>query len=233
MILPGLCSITFRALTADEIIPLVVKNGLKAIEWGGDIHVPAGRLDLAAAVGRRCTEEGLLTPSYGSYFRVTPESDKSVFASILETACTLGARTVRVWADKKSSREMDVDYFRRLADAGHALCEMAASASRNVGFEYHLGTATDTNESAIQLIQTIAHPAARLYWQPRQKTSVPDRLAGLREAAPFLAHLHVFQWTGEHDTRHPLAEGSTDWQRYFACAAELPDGPLRLPGICP
>ncbi len=222
MILPGLCSITFRALTANEIIPLVVENGLKAVEWGGDIHVPAGRTDVAAAVGRRCAEAGLRTPSYGSYFRLTPESDLSTFAPIAETARTLGADTVRVWADKKSSHEMDADYFSRLADAGRALCEIATSAGCTVGFEYHLGTATDTNESALRLMQAIAHPAARLYWQPRQKTSVQDRLAGLRDAAPFLAHLHVFQWTGERDTRHPLADGTADWQAYFACAAEIP-----------
>ena len=222
MILSGLCSITFRALSVEEIIPLVVENGLAAVEWGGDIHVPPGRLDIATAVGRRCAEAGLRVPSYGSYFRVTPETDASAFTPIIETARTLGADTIRVWADKKSSHEMDADYFRRLADAGHSLCEIATRAGCNVGFEYHLGTATDTNESAMQLIRAIAHPAVRLYWQPRQKTSVQDRLAGLRDAAPFLAHLHVFQWTGERDTRHPLADGATDWQAYLACADELP-----------
>ena len=222
MIAPGLCSITFRALSVDEIIPLAKANGLAAIEWGGDIHVPAGRLDIAAAVGRRCAEAGLRTPSYGSYFRVTPESELTTFAPVVETARMLGADTVRVWADNKSSREMDNSYFCRLVDAGRELCEMAMRAGCTVGFEYHLGTATDTNESALRLIQAIVHPAARLYWQPRQRTSVPGRLAGLREAAPFLTHLHVFQWTGERDTRHLLADGKMDWQAYFACAADAP-----------
>ena len=222
MIFPGLCSITFRALSTDAIIRLAAENGLHAIEWGGDVHVPVGRFDVAGEVGRRTVEAGLRAPSYGSYFRLTPDSTLAEFAPVVETARTLGAETIRVWADKKPSREMDADYFRRLAEAGRQLSESTAQAGCTLGFEYHLGTATDTNDSALALIRAIAHPSARLYWQPRQKTSVADRTAGLREANPFLAHLHVFQWIGEHDTRLPLAEGAADWKTYFAAAAEAP-----------
>jgi 3-dehydroshikimate dehydratase len=220
MIFPGLCSITFRKLSANEIIALAAQNGLSAIEWGGDIHVPTGRLDLAREVGRRSTDSGLSTPSYGSYFRVTPESPASDFAPVVDTARALGAITIRVWADGKPSREMDADYFRRLADAGRRLSELAAMAGCKLGFEYHPGTATDTNASARRFIEAVAHPAARLYWQPRQQTSVIDRLAGLRETLGYLGHLHVFQWVGEGDTRLPLAEGVPDWRGYLACAAE-------------
>ena len=220
MILPGLCSITFRKLAADEIIALVVENGLDAIEWGGDIHVPIGRLDVARAVGRRSAVAGLQTPSYGSYFRVTPDSRESDFAQVVETAQALGAQTIRVWADGKSSREMEADYFHRLADTGRRLGEAAAQAGCRIGFEWHLGTATDTDDSAQRLIETIAHPAVGLYWQPRQGTSVPDRLTGLRNTLGSLMHLHVFQWVGERDRRLPLAEGAADWQAYLACAAE-------------
>ena len=224
MISPGLCSITFRGLPADEIIALVSESGLAAIEWGGDIHVPAGRPDIAAQVRRRSADAGLRTPSYGSYFRVTPESPESAFQPVVETAQALGAETIRVWADGKSSREMDPGYFRRLADAGRVLCEAAARGGCQVGFEYHLGTATDTNASALRLIAAIDHPAARLYWQPRQHTSPEDRLAGLRQALGCLAHLHVFQWVGDRDLRLPLAEGAADWQSYLACAAGAPGG---------
>ena len=222
MIFPGLCSITFRQMAAEEIIALVAENGLSAIEWGGDIHAPVGQLDRAREVGRRSTEAGLRTPSYGSYFRVTPESAVPEFAPIVETAQALGAPTIRVWADGKSSRDMDPDYFRRLADAGRRLSETAADAGCRLAFEYHLGTATDTNASALRLIEAIGHPAACLYWQPRQQTSVANRLAGLRETLGCLAHLHVFQWVGERDTRLPLAEGAADWREYLSCAAAAP-----------
>ena len=46
----GLVSITFRRLNPLEIVSLVAENGLTAIEWGGDIHVPPGKLKLARDV---------------------------------------------------------------------------------------------------------------------------------------------------------------------------------------
>jgi sugar phosphate isomerase/epimerase len=222
MISPGLCSITFRKLAPAEIVALVSQAGLSAIEWGGDIHVPVGRFDVAREVGRRSADANLLTPSYGSYFRVTPESLGSDFEPVVETARALGAETIRVWADTKSSREMDAGYVQRLADAARMLCEITATAGCLLGFEYHLGTATDTNESAADLIGAINHPVARLYWQPRQRTPVAGRLEGLRQIQGVLAHLHVFQWTDENDFRLPLADGAADWQSYLACAAEAP-----------
>lgn len=53
----GLCSITFRDKTVDEVITLVKKADLDAIEWGSDIHVPGddpveGFLDSAETLKR-------------------------------------------------------------------------------------------------------------------------------------------------------------------------------------
>ena len=220
MIYPGLCSITFRKLSVGEIIFQASKSGLQAIEWGGDVHVPPGNLEVAEVVRRMCGDVGLLTPSYGSYFRLTPDSTAEEFAPVLDTAQALGAKTVRVWADKQGSDKMYADYRRRLADAGHTLADAAARAGCVLAFEYHLGTATDTNESAAGLIAAINHPNTRLYWQPRQKLSADERVESLRGTLGVLAHLHVFQWVGERDERRPLAEGVADWRRYFALAAE-------------
>ena len=47
MLTGGLVSITFRDLEANEIIDLVKKSGLTAIEWGGDVHVPHGDFNRA------------------------------------------------------------------------------------------------------------------------------------------------------------------------------------------
>ena len=70
MIVPGLTSITFRSLNAEQIIELVSQAGLRAIEWGGDLHVPHGDTVVAARVRRQTEEAGLEMPSYGTYYRV-------------------------------------------------------------------------------------------------------------------------------------------------------------------
>ena len=56
----GLTSVTFRQKTIDEIVALARKAQLDGIEWGGDVHVPAG--DVQAA--RHATgKQGYLFPN--------------------------------------------------------------------------------------------------------------------------------------------------------------------------
>ena len=40
----GMTSVTFRKKSAEDVIAIVKEAGLDGIEWGGDIHVPAGDL---------------------------------------------------------------------------------------------------------------------------------------------------------------------------------------------
>jgi 3-dehydroshikimate dehydratase len=64
----GLLSVTFRKLSPDHIIRLVSQAGLQVIEWGGDIHVPHGDIEIAEQVGRMTREAGIEVASYGSYY---------------------------------------------------------------------------------------------------------------------------------------------------------------------
>ena len=51
----GICSVTFKELSVQEIVGRVREAGLEAIEWAGNVHVPPG--DLAVAP---LTRHGLL-----------------------------------------------------------------------------------------------------------------------------------------------------------------------------
>ena len=70
MLIPGLVSITFRSLSPQDVIQLVKDAKLRAIEWGGDIHVPHGDLKQAKQVCAQTEEAGLQVAAYGSYYRV-------------------------------------------------------------------------------------------------------------------------------------------------------------------
>jgi hypothetical protein len=47
MLESGLVSITFRKLSFSGIITLVNKEGLSAVEWGGDVDLPRSDLNKA------------------------------------------------------------------------------------------------------------------------------------------------------------------------------------------
>jgi len=231
-LVPGLVSITFRKLGFAEIIRLVRQAGLRAIEWGGDVHVPHGGLARAREVSRQTCDAGLSVAAYGSYYRAAhseelPFESRLDFARVLETAVALGAPVIRVWAGVEGSAGASADTRGRVADDLLRIAELAAQAGVCVATEFHGGTLTDTNESARALLfEEAAHPNLYSYWQPPVGVSDEDCLAGLALLGPKLSHLHVFNWvlgaTGQVEA-YPLEEGEgpARWRQFFAAAASI------------
>ena len=213
MIHSGLVSITFRQLSPREIIDLVVQAGLEGIEWGGDIHIPHGDLRRAREVRQMMQEAGLVVAAYGSYYRVERD-DPVPFDSVLATAVELGAPAVRVWAGTRGSVEADAAYCAEVVELSRRIADMAAGAGVTVAYEFHDGTLTDTNTSARDLLEAVAHENVKSYWQPPRGSAVAYNLDGLDAVLPWLLHAHVFSWgaTGE---RLPLADGEMGWMQYL------------------
>jgi len=198
---------------------------LKAIEWGGDIHVPYGDIARAREVRRATEDAGLRVAAYGSYYRVGHE-EPGPFQTALETAMALGAPAIRVWAGKLWSHEADAAYWGRVVEDSRRIADLAADAGVNVAYEFHSRTLTDTNEAARALLQAAAHPNIKTYWQPPQGSTVQYNLAGVDAVAPWLLNIHVFHWRREEGdpprvVRLPLAEGETAWRQYLRRIADI------------
>lgn len=209
MIIPGLCSVTFRKLSFTEIIALVKQSGLAGLEWGGDIHVPHGDIARAKEVRQQTLAAGLKVLSYGSYYRVS--GDKP-FEPVLDSAITLGAPVIRVWAGGAGSAQATPEQRAAVVADSRRIAELAAKAGIKVAYEFHNGTLTDTDESAQQLLREVSHPNIYTLWQPWTDRDAAGNLASLRGVLPRLAHLHIYHWTTE---RRPLAEGAENLRRYF------------------
>jgi len=218
MIRSGLVSITFRQLSAEEIILLVARAGLEGIEWGGDVHVPPGNLARAREVRRRTADAGLALPSYGSYYRVGL-AEPAPFDAVLDTAVALGAPVVRVWAGEKGSAEADGEYRRQVVEDSRRISDRAAEAGVTVAYEFHGNTLTDTNASAARLLEEVARDNIRCYWQPAKGMTAEERLAGLQAILDRLCHLHVFAWGEESNQRMPLSAGREHWMTYLRAVA--------------
>ena len=218
----GLVSITFRALAPHEMVALVVRSGLKGVEWGGDVHVPHGDEVRAKEVAALTREAGLCCCAYGSYYRLAAsEGEGLAFERVLASARLLDAPTIRVWAGREGSAETTPE--RRAAVVADALriANLAASEGRTIALEYHSGTLTDSAESVACLMRELAHPAIRFMWQPAVERPPECHLPELRQVLPRLANLHVYRWTmsGTEIIRYPLEEGADVWPRYLAEAS--------------
>jgi hypothetical protein len=205
----GLTSVTFRKLSPMEIISLASESSLEGIEWGGDVHVPPGDSETAQRIGTLTREAGLEISSYGSYYRLGVSS-KEEGDRVLTSAVELKASIVRVWAGNLGSADASPEIRSAIIEDALSLAERAESRGLKIACEWHGGTVTDTLESAMQLLKAVDHPAFGTYWQPRNGQPVESRLSDLKEIAPYLMGLHVFQW-GAKGEREPLSAAEDLW----------------------
>jgi len=216
MLIPGLVSISFRQKTPEEIIALCGENGLRAIEWGGDVHVPAGDVSRARQVLSMTRDAGLEVCSYGSYYRLGQPTEE--LEKVLDCAQALQTDVVRIWAGSKGSALLTQAERRETVEQLARSVRLAADRKITLALEYHGGTLTDSRQSVRQLLEETKDLAYQCYWQPRWDWSEQERLAALEEVLPRLSHLHVFTWTHPDGkvVRLPLEQGEGMWKKVFS-----------------
>lgn len=226
MFTPGLVSISFRALPPEAVMRLAADNGLKAVEWGGDVHAPDSRT--AAALKSACADCGLLTRSFGSYCKLTV-TPAETFSASLAAAQALGARYMRIWAGVKASADMtEADYAAMAAEA-KAWATEAEKAGVTLCLECHPDTLTDRYENTVRFLSDVGSPALKTYWQPNQHLDEAYNLAAAKALAPHCPVIHVFNWKGPE--RYPLGAGLAVWRKYldiFAAAGSDCDALLEF-----
>lgn len=215
-LIPGLVSITFRALKPDEIIRRAAEAGLKAIEWGADVHVPPDDLDHARRVGEQTRSAGLAVSSYGSYYKAGQAP--TTFDAILHTARALGAPRIRIWAGITGAEQADEAIWQTVIHDIQRVVELAGRDNIRVAVEFHSGTLTSRASSAARLLHAV--PELETYWQPRADLCPDEALAELASLSDRLVHVHVFHWQPGW-MRHPLAEGASCWLKYVRALHDL------------
>lgn len=217
MIITGMVSATFREKTAEDIIRLCVENHLHAVEWSENAQVFPEDPKGAALLRQKTEQAGLKIAAYGSYYRLGENEDpKGTFRKSLVSAKALGAPVIRIWAGKKPSAEVDEEELSRLASEAALIAGIAAEEGMKVAFEWHKNTLTDTNSSAVHLLEQAAHSNLYCLWQPTVALTMEERKEGLHWLSCHgkLLHLHVYYWPD--GTRHPLKEGISTWKEYLA-----------------
>jgi sugar phosphate isomerase/epimerase len=215
MITPGMVSVTFRDLSVERIVEVAAEAGLKAIEWGGDVHVQPGDVALAERVRRLTEDTGLGVSSYGSYYRLGEEAEPYPgFKRVVETSLALGAPTVRLWAGTLGSENAGMAYVQHLVDAARWAGDRAGEAGVEVAFEFHGHTVTDTAESARDFYEAVSHDNVCAYWQVDASLSPEERIDSLKLLTPWLSNVHVFHY--EDGKQVALEQGAEEWRGYFA-----------------
>ena len=219
MLKSGLCSVSFRKLKVDEIIKVCKKAKLDAIEWGGDVHVPVGNLKLAKSIGNKTRKNGLITYSYGSYFR---SRDPKEFKKISDTAKALGAKVIRIWAGEKPSKEFNEKEFKQLVKVINDCAKIANGNKQIICFEYHYHTYNDYRKSSLKLLKAINKKNVRTYWQPQywddqcsKKLNYKHNIDSIKALAPYVINFHVYNWVG-YTKRYSLKLIKSEFKKYLS-----------------
>lgn len=213
--IPGLVSITFRELTSREIIRISKESGLHAIEWGGDIHVPAGDTITAQKVRELSEKEGLLIPEYGSYYTISVSKPEEI-EGVIACSRTLGTRVVRVWAGDRSLPECSEEEYRKAVTDAVRICDLAPDLS--FCLECHNHTLTQEYHDALTFLHDVNRENFGMFWQPNQFRSFEYNKEALKALLPYIKSVHVFSWEGDgQDTVfYPLSYHKNRWQEYLS-----------------
>jgi len=210
----GLCSVSFRCLSAEEIIAATQQADLTVIEWGSDIHAPCNDPDRLNAIAQLQKRSGITCCSYGTYFElgVTPFAELEGY---IRAAKLLDTHILRLWCGNKGSAEYTIEEKKALFSTCKAAADMAARENVILCMECHGNTYTDTKESAYELMQTVNSAHFRMYWQPDPSRSTEENIAYAKLLCPYTEHLHVFHWKNRE--KYPLQDAAAIWKEYLAC----------------
>jgi 3-dehydroshikimate dehydratase len=130
-LVPGICSVTLRALGVDAVVRTAAAAGLAGIEWGTDVHVhDAGSATKARTATRAA---GLRIMSIGSYYRAGSFGN---FEDVLALATELGAPRVRIWAGDVGSADATAAQWEAVVEDTRRIAGLAAARGATLAFEY-------------------------------------------------------------------------------------------------
>lgn len=224
--IPGLVSVSFRELSPDTLIRLSADNDLSAIEWGGDVHVPAGDMVTAVDTAEKTKAAGLITAEYGSYYTLG-KSDPSEINGVITSAKMLGTNTVRVWAYEKNYKACTREEYRQAVDDAKRICDLAPEM--RFGLECHNSTLTEDHKDALRYLSDVDRPNFKMFWQPNQFRTHAYNIEACAALLPYIVAVHVFSWegAGKETVFYPLSHHTDRWADYItilqnATVSDLP-----------
>ena len=210
----GVCSVSFRKLSVDEVIKYTKDAGLLAIEWGSDVHAPYTDLERINYIAKAQKEAGLYCSSYGTYFKLG-EHDTEELRGYIAAAKILGTNILRLWCGNKNYEDMTDEERAFIVSESKKAAKIAEELGAVLCMECHNNSYTNSLEGALNLMESVGSEAFRMYWQPATKNPVEITLEYAAKIAPYTYNVHVYYY--EDGVKHPLADGVETWKKYLAC----------------
>ncbi len=210
----GVVSVSFRKLSVDEVIKLVGESGLKAIEWGSDVHAPYTDRERLEYIAKAQKDAGLYCPSYGTYFKLG-EHPTEELRGYIEAAKILGTNILRLWCGNKKYEDMTAEEIDHLFGEAKKAAKIAEEKGAVLCMECHNNSCTETLDGALAIINAVDSPAFRMYWQPATKAGFENNMKYAEAIAPYTYTIHSYYY--KDGVQLSLDEGIDEWKKYLEC----------------
>ena len=217
MLKSGVCSVSFRELSAEDVIRITKEAGLSAIEWGSDVHAPADDTERLRSIAKMQKEAGLECSSYGTYFRLGTDSCDEL-PKYIEAAKILGTDVLRLWCGKKNFDDMSDEEKDFIISESKKAAAIAERGGVTLCMECHRNTFTNSIEGALTLMESVNSPAFRMYWQPSTTAEHSVNIEYAKKISQYTVNLHVFYY--EDRVARPFGEGIQVWKEYLGCFSQ-------------
>ena len=214
MLKSGVVSVSFRELSAEEVIRITRKAGLSAIEWGSDVHAPKNEPERLRDIAKMQKAAGIECSSYGTYFRLGSDSLLEL-SEYIGAARILGTDVLRLWCGKKNFEDMNGSERDFIIEESKMAAAIAEREGVTLCVECHTNTFTSSLGGALLLMREVNSPAFRMYWQPGALAERSANIEYATKISPYTVNLHVFHCDG--GVARPLEEGISEWRDYLSC----------------
>ena len=214
MFVKGLCSVSFRGLSPQEII-LAAKNAkLSCIEWGSDIHAKCDGTENLGHIVSLQDKYGVFCSSYGTYFRLGTDNVNELSQYIF-AAKALGTETLRIWCGDRKREMLSEKENSALIEEAKKAADIACKNGVTLCMECHNNSYTQTLDGALELMETVGSETFRMYWQPNQLVSTDENIKYAKGISEYVRNIHVFNWCGSE--KYHLCDGVGIWKKYLDC----------------
>ena len=209
----GVCSVSFRALSPEEVINLTAQAGLEAIEWGSDVHAPYTDTERLEAIAKAQREAGICCSSYGTYFKVGEHSADEL-RGYIAAAKILGTNMLRIWCGNKNYEDLTEDERESIKAECKKCAKIAEECSAVLSIECHPNSFTNSIEGALDLMESVNSPSLRMYWQQNIKGSDEENYEYAEKIAKYATNIHVFYY--EDGKKLRLNCGFEKWVKFLS-----------------
>lgn len=223
-----MCTIAFREKLLEDALDIACELGFRAVElWGREPHVSeAYDYNRTRLIRKMCEERGLEIVALGSYLRfgtTKKNSDEAGLRNTLQTAYTLRAPIVRVWASDVPSTSASQEVWKRTVAEAKEACQRSLKLGLTLAVEMHDDTLADTSDSALRLLDMVGCENLRLNYQPSAREGCEDPVERLAKVIDHVVHCHAQNYSrlgrpdGVEPQRSPLRNGLVDYRKIVEC----------------